>query len=199
MSAMTGAAKYLRYTAFTLMVLFGLVGGLFVAGETFTDPGGWTAVWLTALWALPMLGLVAYALVRKERAGPLFVVLAVLVGAFTLLDEAVGIVPTDETGPVAVVTVFSLSVATAFLGLYRATLAGLLMVTLAVVQLASLVIGQVARGSLEEGPPLGAMLGGSSGVVVIPLLVIGALFLVAGTLGHERLRPGHLPPMRSAH
>lgn len=196
---MTGTAKHLRNTAFTLMALFGVVGSLFVAGETFADPGGWTAVWMTALWVLPMLGLIAYALLRKERAGPLFVVVAVLVGAFTVLDEVAGIVPADETGPVAVITVFSFSVAAAFLGLYRASLAGLLMVTLALVQLASLVVGQVVRGSLEEGPPVGAMLGGSSGVVVMPLLVIGALFLVAGTLAHERLRSGHLPPMRSAH
>jgi hypothetical protein len=33
------------------------------------------------------------------------------------------------------------------------------------------------------------MLGGSSGVVGLPLLVVALLFLVAGSLGHESLRP----------
>jgi hypothetical protein len=34
------------------------------------------------------------------------------------------------------------------------------------------------------------MLGGSSGVVILPILVVGLLFLLAGSLGHESLRPG---------
>ena len=45
---MTRTAKVLRYVAFTFMALLGLGGGMFVAGETFVDPGGWAAVALSA-------------------------------------------------------------------------------------------------------------------------------------------------------
>lgn len=54
---MTGMPKVLRYVAFTLMALFGLLGGLFVAGSALDDPGGWQAVAMTALWVLPLVAL----------------------------------------------------------------------------------------------------------------------------------------------
>lgn len=195
---MTGIAKVLRYTAFTMMALFGLVGGMFVAGYAFDDPGGWTAVGLTALWLVPLLGLSAFALLRPEPAGPVFVVVTAVVLLFTLADSAFGIVPRDDVGPVAAVTVFALGVALAFLGLHRARLAGLLMVVAALVQLTATVIAVAVQGG-GEGPGPSAMLGGSSGVVVVPLLLIGGLFLVAGTLDHESLRPGGRPQLRPAH
>lgn len=199
MSAMTGTAKALKYTAFTLMALFGLLGGLFVAGYAFEDPGGWDAVLMTAGWVLPMLALVVYALVRKEAAGPVFIAVTAFVGASTLLDSLLEIVPRDDVGPVLAISVFSLGVALAFLGLYRSTLAGLLLVVLALVQLAAMVLLHLVHGGLAEGPGLGAMLGGSSGVVVVPLLVIGILFLLAGGLAHEHLRIGHGPTASPAH
>jgi hypothetical protein len=191
-------ARVLKWIAFSLMVLFGLLGGLFVAGYAFEDPGGWTAVLMTVGWVLPMLALVVYALVRKEAAGPVFIAVTVFVGLSTVLDSLLTIVPRDSWGPVLAIGVFSLGVALAFLGLYRTSLAGLLMVVLAVVQVAAMVLGQLVRGSLAEGSPLSAMLGGSSGVVVLPLLVIGVLFLFAGSLGHDSLR-GHAPRIHPAH
>ena len=195
---MTGMARVLTWIAFSLMVLFGLLGGLFVAGYAFEDPGGWNAVLMTAGWVLPMLALVVYALVRKEAAAPVFIAVTVFVGLSTVLDSLLTMVPRDSWGPVLAIGVFSLGVALAFLGLYRTSLAGLLMVVLAVVQVAAMVLGQLVRGSLAEGPPLSAMLGGSSGVVVLPLLVIGVLFLFAGSLGHDSLR-GHAPRFHPAH
>lgn len=198
---MTGASKVLRYTAFGMMVLFGLLGGLFVAGYAFEDPGGWTAVLMTVGWVLPMLALIAYALVRKQAAGPVFVAVTAFVGLGTVLDSLVTIVPRDSWGPVLAVTVFSLGVALAFLGLYRTRLAGLLLVALALVQLVATALVHLVHGELfaAEGPGLMALLGGSSGVVVLPLLVVGVLFLMSDSLGHEPRTRAHRPHVRPAH
>lgn len=198
---MTGTAKALRYTAFTLMALFGLLGGLFVAGSAFEDPGGWEAVLMTAGWVLPMLALVTYALVRKEAAGPVFVGVTTFVGLGTVLDSLLTVAPRDDWGPVLAVTVFSLGVALAFLGLYRARLAGVLLVALALVQLVATALGHLVHGSLfsGEGPGLMALLGGSSGVVVLPLLLIGVLFLMSDSLTREPRKRTHQPRFRPAH
>lgn len=196
---MTGTAKALKYTAFTLMVLFGLLGGLFTAGYAFEDPGGWGAVLMTVGWVLPMLALIVYALVRKEAAGPVFVAVTAIVGLFTVLDSLLEVIPRDDWGPVLAVGVFSLGVALAFLGLYRARMAGVLMVALAFVQLAATALVHLVHGSFSEGPGLMALLGGSSGVVVLPLLLIGVLFLMSDSLSREPRRRTHQPRVRPAH
>lgn len=198
---MTGVAKVLRYTAFGLMVLFGLLGGLFVAGYAFEDPGGWTAILMTAGWALPMLALIVYALVRKQAAGPVFVAVTALVGLGSVVDSLFTVVPRDDWGPVPAVTVFSLGVALAFLGLYLTRLAGVLMVALALVQLLATALVHLVHGDLlsGEGPGIMALLGGSSGVVVLPLLVIGALFLMSDSLTREPRKRAHRPHVRPAH
>jgi len=152
-----------------------------VAGEMFTDPGGWPAVAMTASW-LPLIALSVFALRRPAAAAPAFVGATALVVLFTLADSAFDIIPRNSWGPVAAVAVFAIGVALAFLGLHRAELAGLLMVVAGLAQLAATVIG---RGSEP-----GAMFGGSSGVVVVPILLVGLLFLLAGALGHESLRSG---------
>lgn len=188
-------SRSLRYVAFALMALFGLVGGLFVIGETFTDPGGWTAVWLTALWLLPLAALALFALLRPQQAGPVLVVATGLVLAFAVADSLLRIIPRDEWGPVTAVSVFSVGVALAFLGLHRARLAGLLMVVAALTQFAAIALGFVVHGG-GDGPGPGAMLGGSSGVMVTPLLLAGALFLLADGSEHRppaRRTTGHQP------
>jgi hypothetical protein len=101
---------------------------------------------------------------------------------------------------VTAVAVFALGVTQAFLGLHRQVLAGTLMVLTGVVQLVATVVGTAVHAGLRgEGVPagavpgVGALLGGSSGVVVVPLLVVGALFLLAGALADQ---PGRTPPAR---
>ena len=196
---MTGFASVLRYVAFTFMALFGLLGGLFVAGYAFEDPGGWTAVGMTALWVVPLAAMSVLALVRPGSAAPVFVAVTALVAAFTLADSAFGIVPRDDVGPVAAIAVFALVVALGFLGLRRPGLAGVLMIAAALSQLAATLVGFAVRDGSGEGPGPGAMLGGSSGVVVLPALVVGAMFLISGTITHESLRPGGTPRPRPAH
>jgi hypothetical protein len=189
--------KILTYVAFTLMALFGLLGAAFVIGEVFTDPGGWTAVWLSALWVVPLVGLSVLALFRPEAAARVFVPLTGAVALFTLLDSLVGIIPRDDWGPVAAIVVFALGVALAFLGLRHALLAGTLMVVAAVTQLVATMAGIAVRAG-GDGPGPGAGLGGSSGVVVLPLLVIGALFVVAGRMEGDQLHWQWPPTTRPA-
>lgn len=196
---MTGLATVLRYVAFASMALLGLLGGLFVAGYAFEDPGGWAAVGMTALWFVPVVGMSMLGLLRPETAAPVFVGATALVTVFTLADAAFGVIPRDDVGPVAAITVFALVVALAFLGLRRPGLAGLLMIVAALSQLAATVVGVAVRDGGGEGPGTGAMLGTSSGVVVLPALIVGALFLIAGTLMHESLRPGGTASTRPAH
>lgn len=179
------SSKVLTYVAFTLMALFGLLGGAFVLGEIFTDPGGWTAVWVSALWLVPLVGLSAFALLRPEAAGPVLVVVTTVVALFTLADSLVGLIPRDDWGPVAAIVVFTLGVTLAFLGLHRALLAGSLMVGIALAQLVATLAGVAVHAG--DGPGPGAGLGGSSGVVVLPLLVIGALFVEAGRMQGDHL------------
>ncbi|MGZ4438206.1 MAG: hypothetical protein ACXVWU_13245 [Nocardioides sp.] len=192
---MSGLAKVLRYVAFGAMALFGLLGTMFVAGYAFDDPGGWAALGMTALWVVPMLALCAFAWRRPERAGPVLVGVSAAVLAFGLVDALFAVVPRDAWGPVTGISVFALGVALAFLGLRRALLAGTVMVVVALTQAATVVLGHAAREG-GDGPGLGAMLGGSSGVVVMPILLVGLLFLVAGALDHEGL---HTPTAHPAH
>ena len=185
---MVRIAKVLRNVAFTLVVLFAVVGGAFVVGEAFADPGGWHAVAMTASWAVPVVVLGAFALRRSDAAGPVLVGVTTVAVLFTLADSAIGIVPRDGWGPVAAVVVFAVVVVLGLLGLHRAELAGLLMLVAGAAQLAATLI---ARGGAEagEGPGPGALLGGSSGVVVLPAVVIGLLFVLAGAFTRESVRP----------
>jgi hypothetical protein len=201
MSAMSGTAKVLRYTAFTLMTLFGLFGGLFAAGYAFEDLETWSAIGLTAAFAVPTIALSVVALRVPDRAAPWFVGLSGLVAVLTLLEAGFDVVDTDSVGPVVAIGVFGLAVALGFLGLHRSSLSGILLVMLGLAQLGAVVLG--FSGELAEGggPGLGDMLTTSSGVIVVPMVVVGILFLVAGILTHESLRfRHHLPPtVHAAH
>ena len=179
------------------MALFGLLGTLFVAGYAFEDPGGWAAVAMTAAWVVPMVALAVFSLRRPEAAEPVLIGVTVAVGLFAVLDEMLGIIPSDDWGPVTAIVVFGVGVVVAFLGLHRAKIAGMLLTGLALTQLLATIVGLAIRET-GDGPGPGAMLGGSSGVVVLPLLVIGGLFLLAGSMDHEEVHL-HWPSTRPAH
>jgi hypothetical protein len=190
------SSKVLKYVAFALMAVFALVGGAFVIGETFSDPGGWAAVGVSALWVVPLVGLSVFALLRPEAAGPVFVGVTALVALFTVADSVFDIIPRDDWGPVTAIVVFALGVALTFLAVSQALLAGTLMVSVAVAQLVAMMAG-VAVHSGGDGARPG--LGGSSGVVVLPLLVIGALLVEAGRMEGDHLhlhRPTRMHPAR---
>lgn len=171
---MTGQSKILARVAFGWMMVVAVLGGAFVIGETFDDPGGWTAVAIVAGWLVPGVALAVLALARTALAQWVFVVFTLLVVAFTLADAAFTVVPRDGWGPVTAIVVFALGVALAFLGLRKATLAGALLLALGLGQLTATLL---ERGG-EGGPRL--PLGGSSGAVIVPILIGAALHLLAG-------------------
>lgn len=182
---MSRISKVLKYGAFAMMALFGLLGGAFVIGEAFAEPGGWTAVWISALWVVPLVALSAFVLMRPAAATPVAVGATVVVGLFTLADSVFGIVARDSWGPVAAIAVFALGVVLAFFGLHRAGLAGGLMIAIGLVQLGATVLGRESGG----GPGLRDMLGGSSGAVVVPIILMGTLFLLSSAFTREAGHP----------
>lgn len=201
MSVMSGTAKVLRYAAFTLMALFGLLGGLFVAGYAFEDLSTWAAIGVTAAMAVPTIVLSVVAFRYPTQTAPWFVGLSGVVAVLTLLNASFDLVDADSVGPVVAVAVFALAVSLGFLGLHRAALSGVLLVMLGLAQLGAVVLGFAGELAEGGGPGLGDMLTTSSGVIVVPMLVVGVLFLVAGALTHESLRFRHQvpPPMHAAH
>jgi lysylphosphatidylglycerol synthetase-like protein (DUF2156 family) len=184
---MGGAAKILRNLGFGAMTFFGVLGGLFVGGEAFDDPGGWAAAGLVLLWVAPTAGLCLLALRRPEQAVPVFLGVTAAVLTFTLVDGLFGVVPRDAWGPVTAIAVFALGVGLGFLGVRRTRLAGVLLVVAGLTQLVAVVADRGGHG----GARLGSMLGSSGGVVVLPLLVVGATYLVSAALAHEPLRHAH--------
>ena len=179
---MTRQRNVLARVAFGWMMLVAVLGGAFVIGETFDDPGGWTAVAIVASWLVPLVALAVLALARPTLSQPVFITGTLLVIVFTLADSAFTIVPRDDWGPVSAIVAFAAGVALAFLGLRTASLAGALLLFLGV--------GQFAATLLERGGGGGPRmsLGGSSGVVIVPLLLGGALYLLAGR--HSPTTPG---------
>lgn len=181
------AARVFRWTAFILALLMGAVGGLFTAGYAFEDPGGWAAVGLTAAWLLPLAVLSVLALWRPDVAGPVIAGLILLLFLVGVGDAVLGGL-LRRLGPVGGVSLLVVAVALGFLGLKRSRMAGLLLVSAAVLQMIGVAVGfLMAPRVAGEGPGVGALLGGSSGVLVVPVLVLGLLFLVAASAGGERL------------
>lgn len=200
---MTGTAKVLRSLAFGFMTLFGVLGTMFVAGYAFTDLGTATAVAVTAAWVVPMVALSVLALRRPETALRVLAWLTGIVSVTTVLDSVFRIVPRDDWGPVMAVVVLALGVSLAFLGLHRTRAAGLLLVVLAGAQLAGTVLGLVLADGWGDGPGGRGMLSTSSGVVVLPILLTGVLFLMAASLAKEprprASRGGRRTRPRAAH
>lgn len=199
MSAMTGKVRILRNTAFVLMTLFGVLGGLFAAGYAFEDLAVGAALGVTLAWVVVAAGLAVLALRAPTAAPPAFVVLTVVVAGLSILDATLGLLDRDAVGPVSSIGVLVLATGLGFLGLRRAALAGGLLWVLGLGQLVATVAGRRADLGGGEGPGLGDLLTTSSGVVVVPLLVVGTLFLLAGALGHDSWRFWPLPAAGPRH
>jgi hypothetical protein len=197
---MTAAAKVVKYLAFALMALFAVLGGAFIIGETFMDRNWASAALTSAAWVVPMLAMSAYALWRPDAATKILAVAAIVTAIFVVSDATLDVVPRDEVGPVGTITVFAVAVALSFLGLHHPAAAGWLLLLVGMANLA----GPASRILQRDGAPLGAALGGSSGAVALPVMVIGAVFLIAAFFQSwaEREASHHRPrsdePVRSA-
>jgi hypothetical protein len=171
-------ARVLKRAGFGVTAFFTAFFGLFVVGETFTDPGGWRALGLVAAWAAPLAVLVALALYRPDWATRLLAVLtAAVVGVsiwFAVSPEAWRAFE-DRNGPIRAIISFVLAAAVALLGLKRTGVAGLMLLVLGVVPVVS---------------SLGSHLGSASLTVVSSApFITGVLYLWSAALAGRSAPP----------
>ena len=110
-------------------------------------------------------------------AGPEFegappVVLA-LVAGWVIVDGLARVIDRDAWGPVGAVSMFAVLVPCGLLGVHRAAEAGWLMLAGAAAQF----VATVASIDRAGGQSLWSALGGSTGVMVLPFLVLATVFL----------------------
>ena len=179
MLVMKTSVAVLRRLALVLAWVFSLGGLAFALGYAVEDPGGWSAAALFVGLVVPVVGLTIVA-ARAPRAA--FVVLTTAVVLFAtsaVVEELVDIVDAPVVPVVALVLVVPIAV----LGQRRAMRAGVLLTAVVAVPLA-LVLVRMVEESDVHGAGLRDLLATSTGVVVIPLVVIAALLLTAGSLAH---------------
>ncbi|KQX65602.1 hypothetical protein [Angustibacter sp. Root456] len=173
-------ALALRRAGSGWMVAFGVLGGLFIGGETFSDPGGFAAAGMVLGWLVPLIVMAALAWWRPRLAEPLLMVLVVVVIAYCVWSavgsHGVGGLR-DQRAPYAAVGVFVVSVALGFLGLHRPRAAGLMLLATSLLPVVVEVVG--------SGAPLRHAFSGSLGAASLPGLVTAGLFLLAH---HESTR-----------
>lgn len=190
-------ARVLHIITVALVALFGLGAAAFIAGETFDDPGGWRAAVLVAAWALPLVALTTVALFWPDLGMKVLPAALAVVAAVVLIDAFTHFVNTDRWGPVDTIAIFAVAIPCGVLGARRTVAAGWLLLAGGAVQ----IVLSFARFAGHEGPGFRAALGGSSGAMVLPYLVLGALFLAVAAA--ERTATGHLrggpPKVSHAH
>ncbi len=195
-------ARFLRAVALGFAGVATLFVGLFVVGETFTDPGGWRALLLVLAWLVPLVVLAAVAWYRPALAVP-------VLGAATLVSLAVAVWDAvdpngwrsfeDTAGPVRGLLVFAVLAPTALLGWRRPLTGGVLLLVQSAVPL--LLAGLAGEGGFGH---VGSVQG-----LAAPALITGILFLLAAAAGWRRRpatggpgpRPGAgdstvMPPVR---
>jgi hypothetical protein len=188
--------RVLRILAVTAVALFGIVAGLFIAGETSLDPGGWEAVLLITAWAVPLVTLSVMALVWPDlSAKVLTLVLAVLAG-WVIVDSLAHVIDRDTWGPVGTISMFAVLIPCGLLGVHRAATAGWLLLAGAAAQL----VATVASMDRAGGQSVWSAFGGSTGVMVLPFLVLAALFLAVAAAEWRTGHPhGGMPRLGHVH
>lgn len=181
---MRDTPRILRYAAAVILLLVAVLGGVFAAGYAMDDMSTLFVTVAVAAWVVAAGGLGWLALRGTDVAVPTLLAVTVVVAAVAVVDARFDLFVRDERGPVMTVAILALMVPLALLGLRRATAAGLMLLLIATVQLLSSGLLQSVAGG---EPQWGRLLAGSSGVVVVPVLVAAVLFLVAGRLSHEHV------------
>ncbi len=173
--------RSLRKTALILMGAFSALLALFIAGDTFTDPGGWAAVGYIAMWAVPMAVLAALAWFRPSLATIVFAALMVgMLGLYVwsaVADEAWAEFE-DSVGPARTIVAFAIAAPLALLGWKRPFAAGVMLLLLVVPP--AIMIAAVDDESISV----------SIFVATSPASVAGVLYLLAARFE----RQGQGPP-----
>lgn len=172
----------LKRIALGLTVFFGFFVGAFVVGETFADPGGWSAVGLVALWLIPLLvamGLAWWLPTVAEWVLGVAVALTISTLVWAAVDNQAWRSFENGHGPVRAVAIFCLAIPIVLLGWRRPLFAG---VTLAVLVLSPFFLLFFSGGA--------GMAQVSVGMISAPLLIIALLLVMAGF--EERGQGGQL-------
>ena len=180
-------AMVLRQAGFWVTAALAFFFGAMLAGETFTDPGGWAAAGLVAAWAVPLAGLAALSWFRPGWAVWVLTALsAVVIGASVLLavSPRAWRAFEDRHGPVQAVIIFVVVAAVAVLGLKRTLAAGILMVAVGVIPVAV-----SSLGGLAGAAPLA--------VVSTAPVITGVLYLVSAHLAKRPPPPASASPTRA--
>lgn len=186
---MTSLSSVLRRTTLVLTSLFVAGGLLFALGYAFEDPGGVVAVLLAVGVVVPLVALTVLAVSRRGLALRVLAVAFVLYAAWGVVNAFVDVVEAPDVPVLALMLALPIAV----VGLTYPLPAGGLMLAVAAVPFLS-VVSRLARESGAGGPGLGDLLGGSTGVVVVPLVVLAVLLLAAGGLDRGPARPGPRQP-----
>ena len=171
-------ARFPRRVGFWFTTVCIVLFGLFLTGETLSDPGGWKGIGLVAMWLVPLAALCVATWLNPNRASwfldPL-VVAVVGLSVWFAADPQAWRAFENQNGPVRVVVILVLCAPLAIWGLRRTMQAS---VALLVIGLVPIVIaGATEPGGLS-----------SLAVVSYPPLITGLLYLVAAY--EERRRRG---------
>lgn len=172
-------AVVLRRAGFGLMAFFAFIFGVFLIGETFSDPGGWQAVGLVAAWAVPLAGLAALSWLRPDWAVYVFTVLTAAVIGMSIwfaVDPQGWRSFENQHGPIRAVVIFVLVTAMALLGRKRTAAAGILLLAVGIIP--------VAVSSLGSSLGLSSL----SAVSAVPVIT-GILYLISAYLTRRRAAP----------
>lgn len=191
---MSTVANVIRRIALVLTALFAIGGLLFALGYAFTDLPIGSALLITALTVVPLAGLTFLAM-RKPEVAPAVLTAGVgLFAAYAVLGLFVDVVEAPDIPVIALILALPIAV----IGQRHALWAGVLMLVLAAFPFLEIVVRMFGEAAADR-PGLGVLLGGSTGVVVVPLAVLGVLFLIAGGRGRQTPDPGQgqvQPPAR---
>ena len=172
-------AMFLRRTGLTFICVSTLLIGVFVAAEALSDPGGWRAISLIALWLLPMAGLSALAWFRPGWAA---IPLAILTAGTIALAIWYAADPggwrdfENSIGPVRALVTFTITLPVALLGWRRPVTGGVMLLVLG---LAPLAVSALGSG-------FGAA---SLTAVSTPPVLTGVLYLFAELTGRRAVSP----------
>ena len=152
-------------------LVYSVLIGTFIVGETFDAPGGWPAVWMSLIWVIPLVILLTVAYTNPRFARPLFILLAFAI-AISGLTQIIWAEEWREwkfaKGPVLGVATLVLCVSLAVWARHKSSIAGFLMLISAAIPL------------LAESVAMGALrLGGSSAALSLPAVFVGILLMIA--------------------
>ncbi|HET7357796.1 MAG TPA: hypothetical protein VFJ09_14095 [Nocardioidaceae bacterium] len=184
-----------RYLGVALTLAYGVYAGAALVREL-VPRGDWQAMLLVACWMVLLVALAALALLRPDRAGPVLGWTSAAVAEVVLLVGSVGLVPGDLASQVSAVLVFVTAVPLGLLGLRRPLFAGVFLLALGAAFWLAALVGSYIAGTASVHD---LALTGWIRAVDVPVLALGALFLVVATFGqppHLAALPGLVPPPR---